>query len=428
MKIGFADTGSKANQRTLDIQNKFLISVPTPTTKSLNSISGKDHMIAVGEDGIIIEYDEANDAFKYHANNGITTNRLNFIDTSIGYGFAIGDKFTVLSYDNDTNTFSLHSINGYNTDVDLFYMWFPYSYYGVLYDILFGRNNKNGNGVIYIWNGGDPQLVYETKKGNILAAITLDWQNYVAAGLNGGIYLSHDYGVTWEEAKTNTTDNFMQLGGLSWDKIWIISLEGGIYLFNYYTKELKLVKKTGTSLTNIWMADENDGYAVGFGGSLFHYDGVSWERIPTGTAVGFNYIYGSEENKYFIAGNAGYIFRFYSKAYPSLMIDNRGNIIGTSLNPIYTNIVPYSAIRAADTKVLPSISGGVEISSGEIKVLKLKSLSSNSGDIYVGDAPYSGHGYIIEVGGEEEFNIDNMNKIKAFATVSGDVISFYGLF
>ena len=96
------------------------------------------------------------------------------------------------------------------------------------------------------------------------------------------------------------------------------------------------------------------------------------------------------------------------------------------------DIVPKSLVRTADIQVIPSTSGGVKLSSGETKAVIIKAPSTNSGIIYVGassgDTPYSGYGYILEAGDKETFEIDNLNKINVFATVSGDKISFCGLF
>ena len=438
VRLGRVGIGRTASQITLDIQNKLLLSISTPSgTGNLYSISsfGNDYIV-VGEGGVILKYDADTDTFISHSQSkSITTNDLRYIDFASGVGLAVGENFTILHYDPSTDNFSATSINEAYPGITLYSTFEPYTIYGVYYDIFVGHDTSNDHGVIFIWDGSTLQKVFDTPKGPIKGSLyTDDWKNYVTVGFGGGIYKSGDRGQTWKAVKLDINDNFYDLGGTSRDKLWIVSESGKIYLYNDYTETIKLMQVFGNVIGRIWVINDNDAYAVGGYGTLVHYDGQKWSKLPTGTLIALEYIYGLEDNKFFIAGTSGYMFKFYQKAFPSLIIDNLGNVIGSKANPLHTrisgetiNVSPYSTIKVAETKSITSASGGIELSSGEITTMKIKSLPTNSGDMYIGSAPYSGYGYILSPGDQEQFNIDNLNKVKVFATVSGDKVTYYGL-
>jgi len=83
-------------------------------------------------------------------------------------------------------------------------------------------------------------------------------------------------------------------------------------------------------------------------------------------------------------------------------------------------------VEMVGTKRVPSLSGGVILSSGEVMGVSVKALSTNSGDIYVGGEapPYSGAGFLLEPGEAWNLDVDNLNKVRVFAAVSGDVVTY----
>ena len=177
VNLSHIDRSRKAKQLTLDIQNKTLLSVNSATAKNLTYLSGQGNTyIAIGEDGTILKYNPQSDSFDLHSQSGvITTDDLVFIDVSLGDGIAVGYKFTVLDYIQSTDTFTPNVINGYNTDVNLYMTVFPYTAFGVFYDIYVGEDTPTGNGVIYNYDGGaTPSKVFETEKGRITSLATLD--------------------------------------------------------------------------------------------------------------------------------------------------------------------------------------------------------------------------------------------------------------
>jgi len=416
--IGFIDVGTKANQITLDAQSKTLISVSTETTNCINAISAnKQRIVAVGDGGTILEYDTKTDTFKKHPQSEtITTNHLWHIDISVGNGVAVGAGFTILDFDNSTDTFTHKSISGSYPDVNLTYAWAVYSVYGVLYDIYVGFDKNTEKGCIYTYNGTLEKVL--ESPAPLHALITLDLKNFIVVGYGGQIWKSTDYGRTWTRVPTPYTDRFYGVAGVSWDSIWITSLDGNIYKYNFYTDEIKLVKKVGIALYEIWTISTNDIYIVGAIGTLLHYDGVDWHRIPTGTVVGFTSFYAIEENKYYIGGAGGYIYRFYSKAYPSILIDSLGNITGTDNNPLSVKTKRATSMSTT-VYTVTAASGGTQIATANPDRSSLLIQNIGTGDIYLKEiALQSGEG--IRIKPDASYDTEYVGSIWAYAVSSGD--------
>lgn len=86
-----------------------------------------------------------------------------------------------------------------------------------------------------------------------------------------------------------------------------------------------------------------------------------------------------------------------------------------------------SKVGKVGTKTVHSLSGGLELSSGVVLGVSIKALSTNSGDIYVGGVeatPYSGAGYVLEPGEALNLDVQNLNEVRVFAAVSGDVVAY----
>ena len=77
-------------------------------------------------------------------------------------------------------------------------------------------------------------------------------------------------------------------------------------------------------------------------------------------------------------------------------------------------------------------SGGVILTSGAVTALTVKALTGNSGDIFIGfnvstEMPYSGYGMLLDAGDSWTIDIDEIGRVRAFATMSGDLVSYAGV-
>ena len=100
-------------------------------------------------------------------------------------------------------------------------------------------------------------------------------------------------------------------------------------------------------------------------------------------------------------------------------------------NNVYTGAVsPAEKVEKGEIIFVPANSGGIILSSGEVVSVTVKALSRNSGDIYIGgpdNPPYSGHGYLLEPGEAVNLDVQNLNKIRLVAVVSGDIVTWAAL-
>jgi hypothetical protein len=98
-----------------------------------------------------------------------------------------------------------------------------------------------------------------------------------------------------------------------------------------------------------------------------------------------------------------------------------GETVGLS-SPTTNKTMPLRATTAA--------SGGEVLHSGAIKAVVVKSISGNTGDMYVGgatDRPYSGFGFLLSAGESYSQDASNFDQIYVMATVSGEKITSLGV-
>ncbi|OQY49064.1 MAG: hypothetical protein B6240_03955 [Desulfobacteraceae bacterium 4572_87] len=85
------------------------------------------------------------------------------------------------------------------------------------------------------------------------------------------------------------------------------------------------------SLYGIWGSSVSDVFAVGYSGTIFHYDGISWSPMTSGATNSLYGIWGSG-SYFFAVGDSGTIFHGASFLY----VGSRGNC-GTK-EPCYSKI------------------------------------------------------------------------------------------
>jgi len=118
-------------------------------------------------------------------------------------------------------------------------------------------------------------------------------------------------------------------------------------------------------------------------------------------------------------------------------VDGAGQLKVTDtdlLEEIQTGVFtrPLETVVVGSLVDIPSTSGGITLGTQAIDSLTIKSLSKNSGDIYIGgnttgSMPYSGYGLLLEPGEAVNLDIHNLNTVRVYATISGDKITYLGL-
>ena len=94
----------------------------------------------------------------------------------------------------------------------------------------------------------------------------------------------------------------------------------------------------GNSLNAVLSLSSNDVYAVGNNGTIMHYDGNIWERMPSGTTNNLGSIWGITSNNLFAVGNNGTIIHFNGSTWSPLSSETTSNLTqvwGTSGNDVF---------------------------------------------------------------------------------------------
>ena len=133
-------------------------------------------------------------------------------------------------------------------------------------------------------------------------------------------------------------------------------------------------------------------------------------------------------------GGASQLLRTTQSGFGTLAVGSSGYdtiTLTSGANILNRDAVPTTG-RGRAALVLNNNSGGTILSSGDVIVATIKAPRTNSGDVYVGfdvagGRPYSGYGMtLLEPGNVITFGIDNLNRIRAFSTISGFTQIVYG--
>jgi len=104
-----------------------------------------------------------------------------------------------------------------------------------------------------------------------------------------------------------------------------------------------------------------------------------------------------------------------------------GQVIAKVSGEIVDLKVPTS-VTSGGIFTVTGASGGAILTSGPCISVTIKSISRNSGDIYVaGNSMQSGQGFVLEAGEAVNLDVDNMGRVNLLAQISGDRVTFVGV-
>lgn len=169
-------------------------------------------------------------------------------------------------------------------------------------------------------------FVYPQTIGPFAASASQTWQWSFSAATDTSFTFSvlvdakveDDAGVLRWIPQT-TTSTFNGLWGASASAVYGVTEEGSIWRFNGTTWQ-DLPSGGFNGLVGIWGSDTNDVYAVGGNGDILHYDGRSWLKETSGTTNSLAGVSGSSSTDVYAVGNAGTILHFNGSAW-SVMAD-----------------------------------------------------------------------------------------------------------
>ena len=108
----------------------------------------------------------------------------------------------------------------------------------------------------------------------------------------------------WEQEKPiPQVERINGIWGTSATNIFAVGYDGTILHYDG-TSWSSMTSVTTSHLYSIWGSSANDIFAVGDGGTALHYDGTSWRSMPSGTTSVLNSIWGSSAKDVFAVGGS----------------------------------------------------------------------------------------------------------------------------
>jgi hypothetical protein len=113
--------------------------------------------------------------------------------------------------------------------------------------------------------------------------------------------------------------------------------------------------------------------------------------------------------------------------YSGFVSISSGQIISKVSGEVVDIKVPTS-VTSGGIFLVTAASGGDILTSGPCVSVTIKSMSANSGDIYVSGVPMqSGQGFVLEKGEAINLDVDNFGRVRLLAMVSGDRVTYVGV-
>ena len=315
---------------------KAYYAIPAVTSATLADVyRGAIGGYAIGTSGTILKYDTINEKWRIHTNSGLTAQTLYGIDmSSISTELvAVGGNGTLVRgtiLANGEYAFIEDAQSAVLTTEEL---------HGVrwLYQTPIGGANRiiavGDNGTILrydssSWGVTTWSAVSSSITEALLGVDGTPGTDVVAVGYNGGIYRSADDGLTWSEwvAAGDLTSSYLWgIDVSSSTNMWACG-DNGVVLHYDGSSWNVVPTPTTNGLTNIWMLSDSDGYAVGTYGTIIHWDGNEWTQMTSPTTYSLAAISGSSINTLSIVGALGITINYYGDVLPTQLVD-RGGVI-----------------------------------------------------------------------------------------------------
>lgn len=196
-------------------------------------------------------------------------------------------------------------------------------------------------------------------------------------------------GNYWSLMKSNTTNHLMGVWGTSKNDVFAVGYEGTILHFDGNSWS-SMASGVTDNLYDVWGNSGSDVFAVGNGGIILHFDGISWSSMTSGTSEDLRGVWGSSRNDVFAVGKT--ILHFDGNSWSPMSYDikfsrlngvcgNGGNnvyAVGYYFDPI--NMKPFQTILHYDGTEWSYTGGALTL--GELTDAWV---SSSGNDVYVTD-------------------------------------------
>jgi len=124
--------------------------------------------------------------------------------------------------------------------------------------------------------------------------------------------------------------------GSSANDIFVVGYGGTILHFNGSTWET-MDSGTTSAIKSVWGRSGSDVFAVGYSGTILHYNGTTWQTMSSGTTNHLEGVWGSSGNEVIAVGWAGTVLRYNGSTWNAMTAPYYGyhSIWGSSANDIF---------------------------------------------------------------------------------------------
>ncbi len=302
------------------------------TSNNLYGVWGSSatDVYAVGASGTILHYDGST----WSAMSSGTSNNLCGIwGSSATDVFAVGELGTIRHYDGSTwsamTSGTTQDINGVwgssSTDV------FAVDRYGTILHYNGSTWSMMTSGTLYqleaIWGSSATDVFAVGESGTIL--------HYLEQATAGAAVVSSD-GWGWQNPLPQG-NTLRGVWGSSSSDVFAVGYSGTILHYNGSTW-IGMASSTTNNLLGVWGSSSTDVFAVGQIGTILHYDGSNWSAMTSGTTNTLNGVWGSSSSDVFAVENSGTILHYDGSTWSAMTSGTTNNLLsvwGSSSNNVF---------------------------------------------------------------------------------------------
>lgn len=213
----------------------------------------------------------------------------------------------------------------------------PYSLYAV-----WGSNHNNvfvagSNGAVLHYNGYQWAVMTSGTTRPLFGIWGSSGSDVFAVGQFGTIL--HYDGSVWRTMSSGTNHDLNSVWGSGPNTVFAVggsgSLGSGSIL--YYDGIIwRKVSDSPTTLHSVWGSGPDNVFAVGANGVIFHYDGITWRRMNSGTNNRLQDIWGSGPNNVYAVGEGGTILWYRGR--PCSISGQVHDYLGTPLSNVIISV------------------------------------------------------------------------------------------
>ena len=142
----------------------------------------------------------------------------------------------------------------------------------------------------------------------------------------------------WTVMQSGTTENLYSVWGSSCRNVFAVGYNGTILHYNGSTWST-MTSGTTMGLNGVWGSSANNVFAVGWSGTILHYDGNTWTKMTNGDTHDLAAVWGDSANSVFAVGSMQTILHWDGTTWTAMTtpgLESGFNAVwGTAYNNVY---------------------------------------------------------------------------------------------